>query len=309
VTGMARLHKNLMFLHSAPLIVAAMAAAACGQVPHEKYGGQRIPGEWQEPILKGCSAEVKMRLPARLLDVQQDWRLKAGSDNCPGGNTSLLGSLQEFKAVVSPKTAAKLEALDQLAVKRIAEMKARDPGFDPNTGWGGAYCRTQAIQIAPNHRYLGKSLVTRTGMPSVAGKTYELQQPTLLPFGLLTLGQIMTHDEQRLANGAVVKVNWRPIGITEYWHAPPGNGRGTITFSCSRSYRRPDDEFSGGCQVRKDHSEAVRIQYRMCAALLPEWRQVDTAIAAIVDDLVVSERLVPFVRQTDDPNSDDLGRY
>jgi hypothetical protein len=210
--------------------------------------------------------------------------------------------------VVSPETAAKLEALDQLAVKRLADMKAADPEFDPGSTAGGTHCRSQAVRIFPNHRREGR-LVSHNMMPPIAGSTYELQQPVLLPFGLLTLGQIMTHSERHLPDGTIEKVNWRPTGITEYWHAPPGSVPGTITFSCSRSYRRPDDEFSGGCQVRKDHSEAVYIEYRMCAALLPEWRQVDAAIAAIVNDLIVSERLVPFVRQADDPVTDKLGRY
>jgi hypothetical protein len=292
-----------------PLATVLLVTTACGQVPHEKYGGQRVEGDWQEPVLKGCSAEVKVRLPVGLLDVQQDWRLKAGSDNCPRGNTSLLGTLQEFIPRVSPETRAKLEALDRLAVQRTTEMRARDPGFDPDMGAGGIYCRTQAIRIWPNHGYLGKSLVARTGMPPVAGETYEFGDPIVLPFGLWTLGQSMTYSERHLPDGTVEKVNWRPYGTQRYWYAAPGNGAGTVTFSCSRSYRRGDDEFSGGCQVLKDHSEAVLVEYRMCAALLPEWRQVDEAIGAIVDDLIVSERLVPFVRQADDPKTDDLGRY
>lgn len=289
---------------------AVLATTACGQIPDEKYGGQRIAGDWQQPILKGCSAEIKMRLPVGLLDVQQDWRLKAGSQNCPMGQTSLLGTLQEFMPLVSRSTRAKLEALDRLAVQRTTEMKARDPGFDPDGGAGGIYCRTQSIVITPNHRRDGK-LVARNTMPPKAGNTYEFRQPVVLPFGLKSLGLLMTYSEQHLPDGRVAKVNWRPMGLgmKDYWYAPSGDGPGTIWFSCSRSYRRQDDEFSGGCQVYKDHSEAVGVQYRMCAALLPEWRQVDEAIAAIVDDLIVSQRLVRFVRQADDPVTDKLGRY
>lgn len=291
------------------LAIALLATTACGQPQDVRFGDQWVKGEWQEPLLKGCSAEVSVRLPVNLLDAQQDWRLKAGSQNCPMGHTSLLGTLQEFMPLVSPETRQKLEALDKLAVQRIAEMKANDPGFDPEGGWGGTYCRTQAIRISPNHRYQGKHLVNRTGMPPEVGATYEFQKPELLPFGLWTMGRIMIHSERRLPDGRVIKVNWQPIGITRYWYAPPGDGPGTETISCSRSYRRQNDEFSGGCRVGKDHSEAVQIDYWMCAALVPEWRQVDEAIGAIVNDLIVSERLVPFVREADDPKTDDLGRY
>lgn len=290
------------------LAIGLLATTACGQVQDERHSSQYVEGEWRELILKGCSAEVKVRLPVKLLDIQQDWHLKAGSNNCPKGNTSLVGTLQEFMPLVSLETRQKLEALDKLAVQRIAEMKANDPGFDPEGGWGGTYCRTQAIHISPNHRREGK-LVARNMMPPKAGNTYELSVPLLLPSGLKTLGQIMTHDERRLKNGQTVKVNWRPLGVSEHWYTPSENGPGTVSFTCFRSYRRQADEFSGGCEVLKDHSEAVQIKYRMCAGLLPEWRQVDEAIGAIVDDLVLSERLVPFVRQADDPKTDDLGRY
>ena len=119
------------------LAIALLATTACGQPQDVRFGDQLVKGEWQEPLLKGCSAEVSVRLPVNLLDAQQDWRLKAGSQNCPMGHTSLLGTLQEFMPLVSPETRAKLEALDKLAVQRIAEMKANDPGFDPEGGWGG----------------------------------------------------------------------------------------------------------------------------------------------------------------------------
>lgn len=293
------------------MVAAAMfGLVGCGAVPNDpnsKYGGQRVPGDWQTPLLKGCSAELKMRLPVALLDVIQDWRLKSGDQPCPQGTTSIAGSIEDFMPWVSPGTREKLAALNALALRREAEMQRKYPEMELHDWNGhGRMCRELDIRISPNHRYQGVYLVARGSSPPQAGNTYTFRVPQLLPNGLSTMGEIWFRRSDAASPDDVREPYWTRGGLFQYWWQAPGRSAGSVWFHCS-SLRRTTDV--GGCRVTKDHSEAAYLHYAMCSSLLPEWRQFDDAMRAIADDFIVSERLVKFQRAADDPTTDDLGRF
>lgn len=276
-------------MRAAAAAISFAMVTACGTAS-DQYGGQWREGPWQQPRLVGCSAEVVVRAPTKLLGRLNEWLLEAPpNNNCPTGILTVEAPIADFLPRVSPGTRRELEALMALGRRRATEA-ARLVDEAHSDAVRERECRELKISVEPNHADPETgTLVARRMQPPEIGARYEMQDRPIYRYGLTGLGRETVRSvEVDRATGQKSETR-HPMSLSAWKLDDPAGG--AVSFRC----HHPLYPHLGTCYALKDRSTAVKVRYSLCLPMLPDWRQVDRAVGMILDDWIASERLVKYV--------------